>query len=215
MDQEEVGTMTVENLAKIINGQETISVSGQIQINNLKIENVDLSHQQGTTEIYIDNDKTTIEIDMANEAVANCQSLMRPDPMDELQCQKCGKRFADINTLKSHEVTHNDNQHDVECKFLCTVCGQKFDKANALSAHLVVHRNVKVHHCDICGLVFPDDQTLKEHAQIHNRQKVHTCQKYVFFLTVYHTFLYLYKKKFFFFVGVIRNSLRVTDYFVI
>lgn len=178
MDQEEVGTMTVENLAKIINGQEAISVSGQIQINNLKIENVDLSNQEGGTEIYIADEKSAIEIDMANEAVANCQSLMRPDPMDELQCQKCGKRFADMNTLKSHEVTHENNQNEGECKFLCTVCGQKFDKANALSAHLVVHRNIKLHHCEVCGLVFSDDQTLKEHVQTHNRQKVHTCQKY-------------------------------------
>lgn len=179
LDQEEVGTMTVENLAKIINGQEAISVSGQIQINNLKIENVDLSNQAGPTEIYIADDKSTIAIDMANEAVANCQSLMRPDPMDELQCQKCGKRFTDMNNLKSHELSHEDGQN-VECKFLCTVCGEKFDKANALSAHLVNHRNIKLHHCEVCGLVFSDDQSLKEHAQVHSRQKMHACQKYVF-----------------------------------
>jgi len=190
LDHEEVGTMTVESLTKIINGQEAINVSGPIQINNLKIENVDLANQGGTAEIYI-AEKSTIEIDMANEAVANCQSLMRPDPMDELQCQKCGKRFADINTLKSHEVIHVNNQNDVECKFLCTVCGQKFDKANALSAHLVVHRNIKVHHCEVCGLVFSDDQTLKEHVQIHNRQKVHTCQKYVL-STVIHYIIYIF-----------------------
>lgn len=180
MDQEDVGTMTVESLAKIINSQEAISVSGQIQINNLKIENinVDLSNQEdGTTEIYIADEKNTIEIDMANEAVANCESLMRLDPMDELQCQKCGKRFADINTLKSHETIHDDS---TEGKFLCTVCGQKFEKASALSAHLVVHRNIKLHHCENCGLVFSDEQSLKEHAQIHTRQKIHTCQKYVF-----------------------------------
>lgn len=168
--------MTVESLAKIINGQEAISVSGQIQINNLKIENVDLDNHDGTTEIYIADDKNTIAIDMANEAVANCQSLMRPDPMDELQCQKCGKRFADINTLKSHEVIHEETQ-DIDCKFLCTVCGEKFDKVNALSAHLVNHRHIKLHHCEVCGLVFSDDQSLKEHAQIHSRQKLHTCQK--------------------------------------
>lgn len=162
--------MTVESLAKIINGQEAISV---------KLENVDLSnHQDGTTEIYIAEEKTAMAIDMANEAVANCQSLMQPDPMNELQCQKCGKRFADMNTLKSHEETHDDNQN-VECKFLCTVCGEKFDKANALSAHLAVHRNIKLHHCEVCGLVFPDDQSLKEHSQVHSRQKLHTCQKYV------------------------------------
>lgn len=171
--------MTVESLAKIINGQEAISVSGQIQINNIKIENVDLSNQEGTTEIYIAEEKNAMAIDMANEAVANCQSLMRPDPMNELQCQKCGKQFADINTLKSHEVTHEENQN-VECKFLCTVCGEKFDKANALSAHLVIHRNIKLHHCEVCGLVFSDDQSLKEHAQVHSRQKIHTCQKYVY-----------------------------------
>lgn len=171
--------MTVESLAKIINGQETISVSGQIQINNLKIENIDLSNQDGTTEIYIAEEKNTIAIDMANEAVANCQSLMRPNPMDELQCQKCGKRFADINTLKSHEASH-DGIQNVECKFLCTVCGEKFDKANALSAHLVIHRNIKLHHCDVCGLVFSDDQALKEHSlTVHSRQKLHVCQKYV------------------------------------
>lgn len=179
LDQEEVGTMTVESLAKIINSQETISVSGQIQINNIKIENVDLSNQDGTTEIYIADDKSTIEIDMANEAVANCQSLMRPDPKDELQCQKCGKRFADMNNLKSHELTHEDDNQNVECKFLCTVCGLKFDKANALSAHLVNHRNIKLHHCEACGLVFSDEESLKEHAQTHTRQKVHACQKYV------------------------------------
>lgn len=179
LDQEDVGTMTVESLAKIINSQEAISVSGQIQINNIKIENVlsnDLSNQDGTTEIYIAEDKSTIEIDMANEAVANCQSLMQPDPKDELQCQKCGKRFADMNNLKSHELTHEDDQN-VECKFLCTVCGQKFDKANALSAHLVVHRNMKLHHCEVCGLVFSDEDSLKEHSQTHSRQKIHTCQK--------------------------------------
>lgn len=177
LDQEEVGTMTVESLAKIINSQEAIN--GQIQINNIKIENVDLSNQDGTTQIYITDDKSTIAIDMANEAVENCQSLMRPDPMDELQCQKCGKRFADIITLKSHELIHEDNQN-VECKFVCTVCGDKFDKANSLSAHLVIHRDIKLHHCEVCGLVFSDDQSLKEHAQVHSRQKLHTCQKYVF-----------------------------------
>lgn len=182
MDQEEVGTMTVESLAKIINGQEAISVGGQIQINNLKIENVDLSNQDGTTEIYIAEEKN-IAIDMANEAVANCQSLMRPNPMDELQCQKCGKRFSDVNTLKSHEVSHEDVQN-IDCKFLCTVCGEKFDKANSLSAHLSIHRNIKLHHCEVCGLVFPDDQSLKEHAQIHSRQKLHTCQKYVFLFKI-------------------------------
>lgn len=177
MDQEEVGTMTVEHLAKLINGQQEISVSGQIQINNLKIENVDLSNQEGgTTEIYVAEGKDSMAIDMANEAVETCQSLMRLDPMDELQCQKCGKRFADINTLKSHDTTHEES-HNVECKFLCTVCGEKFDKANALSAHLVQHRNIKLHHCEVCGLVFPDDQALKEHAQVHSRQKLHPCQK--------------------------------------
>lgn len=176
LDQEEVGTMTVENLAKIISGQESISVSGQIQINNLKIENVDLSNQETSAEIYIAEEKNAVAIDMANEAVANCQALMRPDPMDELQCQKCGKRFADVNTLKSHELSHEGNQNS-ECKFLCTVCGEKFDKVSALSAHLVIHRNIKLHHCEVCGLVFSDDQSLKEHAQVHSRQKLHTCQK--------------------------------------
>lgn len=176
-----MGTMTVENLAKIINGQEAISVSsGQIQINNLKIENVDLSNEDGAAEIYIAEEKNAVAIDMANEAVANCQSIMRPDPMDELQCQKCGKHFADVNVLKSHEASHEGNQN-VECKFLCTVCGEKFDKVNALSAHLVLHRNIKLHHCGGCGLVFSDEQSLKEHAQqMHPRQKLHTCQKYIF-----------------------------------
>lgn len=183
--------MTVESLAKIINGQEAISVSGQIQINNLKIENVDLSNHDGTTEIYIAEEKNTIAIDMANEAVANCQSLMRPNPMDELQCQKCGKRFADINTLKSHEASHDVNQN-VECKFLCTVCGEKFDKANALSAHLVIHRNIKLHHCEVCGLVFSDDQSLKEHTlSVHSRQKLHTCQKYDLYKHYLYFLLYI------------------------
>lgn len=179
MDQEEVGTMTVESLAKIINAQESaISVNGQIQINNIKIENVDLSNHEGTTEIYIAEEKNAMEINMANEAVANCQSLMQPDPMNELQCQKCAKQFADINTLKSHEITHEEG-----CKFLCNICGEHFDKASALRDHLVIHRSddIKLHHCEVCDLVFPDEQSLKEHSLVHSRQKVHTCQKYVFF----------------------------------
>lgn len=172
LDQEDVGTMTVESLAKIINAQEAA-----IQLNNVKIENVDLSHQDGTTAIYITEEKTLLDINMANEAVANCESLMQPDPMNELQCQKCGKQFADINTLKSHEVIHEE-----DCNFLCNVCGEHFDKASALSEHLVIHRSddIKLHHCEVCDLVFPDEQSLKEHSQVHSRQKVYTCEKYAF-----------------------------------
>lgn len=184
LDQDDVGTLTVESLAKLINAQESINVSGQIQINNLKIDNVDLkienvdlsNHTEQATEIYIADDKNTIEINMANEAVANCQSLMQPDPLNELQCQKCGKQFADINNLKSHELTHEEESL-VECKYLCTVCGEKFDKSNALSAHLVVHRDLKLHPCEVCDLVFSDEESLKEHALTHGSQKLYCCQK--------------------------------------
>ncbi|KAK6175116.1 hypothetical protein SNE40_013641 [Patella caerulea] len=107
------------------------------------------------------------------------------------QCEKCGKCFNRIHSLRFHEMIHNATETDFVCdlcpsRFLrsyllhrhkkqihenpiecsCQVCGKTFNRKYGLSLHMRRHTTEKPFPCDICGKKYKHKKTLRKHRKI-------------------------------------------------
>jgi uncharacterized Zn-finger protein len=90
------------------------------------------------------------------------------------ECEVCGARFTQSNSLKTHRLTHNPVQEKpmFPCEYCAVTCGRKTD----LRIHIEKqHRQGKPLPCAKCGQSFPDRYSFRLHWKSHQGQKCFRC----------------------------------------
>ncbi|XP_066290895.1 zinc finger protein 341-like [Branchiostoma lanceolatum] len=87
-------------------------------------------------------------------------------------CKVCGRICTSRELLKSHMVSHNDQN-----SFLCEECGRGFKSSDAMRRHrLQRHSEQRNHICPHCGLRFKLSNKLGRHIRtVHATDKPHKC----------------------------------------
>ncbi|XP_070547311.1 uncharacterized protein [Ptychodera flava] len=88
----------------------------------------------------------------------------------KVQCDKCGKMFTHIITLKEHV-----RRAHVEKKYQCETCGQNFSRKSNLAVHIRRHTGEKPFQCDHCGWAFTQLSSLQSHKFIHTGERPFKC----------------------------------------
>ncbi|XP_035713672.1 zinc finger protein 816-like [Folsomia candida] len=94
-------------------------------------------------------------------------------------CATCGRSFAEVETLKSHETTHLDKSaRDV---FQCRICPQIFLTKSGLRRHIRdAHENQRNYPCAFCDKRYSCASYLKGHVErkhATNKELIHSCDK--------------------------------------
>ncbi|RUS73598.1 hypothetical protein EGW08_018641 [Elysia chlorotica] len=86
----------------------------------------------------------------------------------------CSRKFAWLNHLKYHELTHSNDR-----QFKCPdeLCGKTFFTAQRLNVHLRTHTGEKPFKCSHgeCGKLFTTAGNLKNHQRIHTGEQPFVC----------------------------------------
>lgn len=81
-------------------------------------------------------------------------------------CDRCGKNFTNVYTLRAHKKTVHDKikSHD------CPHCSNKFTTKYKLQRHIQgVHSDTRDFHCEACGCSFKTRDMLVKHSRTHSR----------------------------------------------
>ncbi|XP_035712211.1 zinc finger protein 77-like [Folsomia candida] len=94
-------------------------------------------------------------------------------------CATCGRSFAEMETMKSHETHVEKSTRDV---LKWHVCSQTFISRRSLRAHIrVVHENRKNYPCEFCGKSFSSAKDFERHVEARHPTneglKTHYCDK--------------------------------------
>ena len=82
------------------------------------------------------------------------------------QCDKCERRFAELEYLKKHLYRHLGIK-----SFACSLCPARFAAKNGLESHMSTHTKERNFKCEICDSKFTKLQTLSLHLKIHTNEK--------------------------------------------
>ena len=85
-------------------------------------------------------------------------------------CDKCGKSFRQLGSLRTHLRLHSD-----ERPYRCEFCPLTFAQGGSLSSHRKVHTGVKPHRCEECGAAFAHAGNLRVHLRVHSGQRPYVC----------------------------------------
>jgi len=114
-------------------------------------------------------------------------------------CAVCGKQFSRLESLKRHQVVHNEEKfkceqcdksfaskegrhrhvmstHKIEeSPFVCTRCGKKCCSAYELKKHETWCRGDRPYGCSYCGKRFAAAGNLRTHEMIHTGERPYGC----------------------------------------
>ncbi|XP_074652471.1 uncharacterized protein LOC141906901 [Tubulanus polymorphus] len=88
----------------------------------------------------------------------------------QYRCEKCGRDFAQINGLRSHQRSCYEKR-----QYLCDFCGAKFNFLGSLKSHRYIHTGEKPHQCPECDAKFTDHRNLRRHRLIHENAFPYPC----------------------------------------
>jgi len=85
-------------------------------------------------------------------------------------CDKCGKCFKDIHSLRKHYMVHTG-----EKPFQCSKCDYQCRFRTMLVIHERKHTGEKPFECSICKMRFKQSGTLRDHMMTHTGEKRYAC----------------------------------------
>ena len=101
----------------------------------------------------------------------------------EYVCDKCGKIFTNIISLRAHKYTHMAKNkkkyyysHSTD-RHACPICNKTFSSNDYLTQHVLTHADAKTHLCSQCGKGFYTKGSLIQHMIQHrsNEEKKWSC----------------------------------------
>jgi KRAB domain-containing zinc finger protein len=92
-------------------------------------------------------------------------------PEKHYKCEKCGRDFAQVNGLRSHQRSCYEKR-----QYLCDYCGAKFNFLGSLKSHRYIHTGEKPYACSECDARFTDHRNLRRHRLIHENAYPYPCE---------------------------------------
>lgn len=65
-----------------------------------------------------------------------------PKPRKQHKCSECDKKYARLDSLKEHLITHG-----IGDKFKCTICGREFTHDSSRKRHMLLHVDTNQYQC--------------------------------------------------------------------
>ncbi|KAF7708145.1 uncharacterized protein zgc:66448 isoform X1 [Silurus meridionalis] len=87
------------------------------------------------------------------------------------KCPDCGKDFAFLQNMKTHQRLHQQKP------FRCTQCRKGYSDESQLQRHMLCHSGDKPHKCHICNKSFGLAYLLRDHLNTHTGERPHRCQE--------------------------------------
>ncbi|XP_060777279.1 zinc finger protein 62 homolog isoform X2 [Neoarius graeffei] len=87
------------------------------------------------------------------------------------KCPDCGKDFAFLQNMKTHQRLHQQKP------FRCTQCRKGYSDESQLQRHMLCHSGDKPHKCNICNKSFGLAYLLRDHLNTHTGERPHRCQE--------------------------------------
>ena len=89
----------------------------------------------------------------------------------KLECPKCESRFRDVNTFKTHMLSHFS-----EKSYQCKICMRAFANDISLKNHVESHEKENTYRCHRCSIGFPTRAKLDSHmTHFHPSYRRHKC----------------------------------------
>ncbi|XP_073540568.1 uncharacterized protein [Phyllobates terribilis] len=129
-------------------------------------------HEDGSTHLMTSGGpldlkrKYTITSGTAYDAL---NETNHPD-INAYSCTDCGKCFAEVLHLESHQKVHR-----IPDLFVCAECGKSFTTSSDLDTHIKVHTEAKLFACSECGKCFTVKSNLLAHKVVHMGEKPFAC----------------------------------------
>ena len=76
------------------------------------------------------------------------------------KCLKCGEKFPNLQTLKTHEDTHRNSTY-------CDICDEIFVSKEDFVKHQNKHKKKDTHKCEVCEKMFDAQRELDLHVNTH------------------------------------------------
>ncbi|XP_062847714.1 zinc finger protein 14 [Trichomycterus rosablanca] len=87
------------------------------------------------------------------------------------KCPDCGKDFAFLQNMKTHQRLHQQKP------FRCTQCRKGYSDESQLQRHMLCHSGEKPYKCNLCNKSFGLAYLLRDHLNTHTGERPHRCQE--------------------------------------
>ncbi|KAL7886622.1 hypothetical protein AOLI_G00043430 [Acnodon oligacanthus] len=87
------------------------------------------------------------------------------------KCPDCGKDFAFLQNMKTHQRLHQQKP------YRCTQCRKGYSDESQLQRHMLSHSGEKPHKCHLCDKSFGLAYLLRDHLNTHTGERPHRCQE--------------------------------------
>ncbi|KAK0163888.1 hypothetical protein PV328_002573 [Microctonus aethiopoides] len=89
-----------------------------------------------------------------------------------IECDKCGKKLANKNSLKYH----TKSMHTTERPYVCQFCDESYVSKEARLIHERIHTGERPYICKLCNMQYRCSSNLSQHMKVHSKIRPYVCQ---------------------------------------